>query len=140
MGNILAKSLGTLLLTQVMLEFHSGFLRNSGTWNLAVRFGSLPCTSIWTGNFLLIVANTGVQDNSGGKGSQGVSSTASPSGRSSSELRSGCSGLCPIRAWKLPRTEPAQPPWAICTPVQLSSGVKGVIISCLNLSSFKLCP
>lgn len=36
-------------------------------------------------------------------------------------MRSGCSGLHPVRSWKPPRTETGQPLWATCSAACLSS-------------------
>lgn len=78
----------------------------------------------------------GSQDDTGGKGGQEVSSSASPLGRASSELRPGCLELCPVKAWQSPRVELAQPCWE---PVPLSSPVppgERVSLSVLHHSSF----
>jgi len=60
------------------------------------------------------------QGDTGAKGGQKVSSSASPLSRASCELRPGCLELCSVRAWKSPRMEPRQPCWE---PVLLSSPV-----------------
>lgn len=61
--------------------------------------------------------HTGSQENPGMEGGQEISSSCL--GRSSSELRPGCSSLCPFRIWKLSRIELKQPPRATHSPAQL---------------------
>lgn len=61
--------------------------------------------------------HSGSQENPGGKGGQ--ENSISCLGRSSSELRPGCSSLHPVRIWKLSRIEQEQPPRATHSPAQL---------------------
>lgn len=50
----------------------------------------------------------------------------------------GCSGLCPVEFWNLPRTESAQLPWASCISAYVSEGFSWYKVGASLLSIYGL--